>query len=83
MVVERKRVDRPDIQNQHTRRCPPSALPQREGDGGFYTQIFPSEGANLMRCMYSGLSKPTGNVGQRDHNNHKFLIGQFNLNKIL
>ncbi|WP_337250308.1 hypothetical protein, partial [Acinetobacter baumannii] len=58
-------------------------LPQREGDGGFYTQISPSEGANLMRCMYSGLSKPTGNVGQRDHNNHKFLIGQFNLNKIL
>lgn len=36
-----------------------------------------------MRCMYSGLSKPTGNVGQRDHNNHKFLIGQFNLNEIL
>jgi len=30
-----------------------------------------------------GLLKPTGNVGQRDHNNHKFLTGQFNLNKIL
>ncbi len=35
MVAGRKEVSRLDIQNQHTRGCPPSALPQREGDGGF------------------------------------------------